>query len=382
MKLERIDYSENDGTPQEWRLQGLTLKSRNLLVGKNASGKSRTLNVIAGLAKHLSERATLGLSGTYKCEFRAEGHESYYYSYSISDREIVAEELRIGSKVVLQRQIGGFGKIWAEKLNSELEFQTPPATLAAVTRRDIVQHGFLEPLYKWASDLRHYTFGASLGKEHFAVLIKDGTHADARDQNSVVGLFLRARKEYESKFIDSLVSDLRRVSYEVDSIDAGAPLAIKFSDAPGEIIGLILKEAGLPGITDQISMSQGMFRVVSLLVHINYCQLSNPGSMVLIDDIGEGLDFDRSCRLIELLREKADASQIQLVMSSNDRFVMNNVPLDEWSVLQRVGGLVKVRNTENSREIFESFRFTGLSNFSFLEMDFINSPDADLAVEK
>jgi hypothetical protein len=51
---------------------------------------------------------------------------------------------------------------------------------------------------------------------------------------------------------------------------------------------------------------------------------------------------------------------------------MNKVPLDEWSVLQRNGGHVKVLNKENSKELFEEFRFTGLSNFSFLEMDFAN----------
>ena len=140
-----------------------------------------------------------------------------------------------------------------------------------------------------------------------------------------------------------------------------------------DLVGLNVQETALPGVTDQFSMSQGMFRVLSLLIHMNYCQLSNTGSTVLIDDIGEGLDFDRSCRLIELLREKALGSAIQLVMSTNDRFVMNQVPLDEWSVLQRDGGTVHVRNAGNSRDIFNSFKFTGLSNFSFLEMDFINT---------
>ena len=140
-----------------------------------------------------------------------------------------------------------------------------------------------------------------------------------------------------------------------------------------DLVGLNVQETALPGVTDQFSMSQGMFRVLSLLIHMNYCQLSNTGSTVLIDDIGEGLDFDRSCRLIELLREKALGSAIQLVMSTNDRFVMNQVPLDEWSVLQRDRGTVHVRNVGNSRDIFESFKFTGLSNFSFLEMDFINT---------
>jgi hypothetical protein len=48
---------------------------------------------------------------------------------------------------------------------------------------------------------------------------------------------------------------------------------------------------------------------------------------ILIDDIGEGLDFDRSSRLIKLLIEIAEKNEnIRLIMSTNDRFVMNAVP--------------------------------------------------------
>ncbi len=117
-----------------------------------------------------------------------------------------------------------------------------------------------------------------------------------------------------------------------------------------------------------------MYRVLSLLININYFQLKNTGSCILIDDIGEGLDFDRSCRLVGLLRKKSEDSNLQIIISTNDRFVMNEVPLDEWSIIQRKGSHVKFRNIQNSKEIFENFKFTGLSNFSFLELDVLNAP--------
>jgi hypothetical protein len=94
-----------------------------------------------------------------------------------------------------------------------------------------------------------------------------------------------------------------------------------------------------------------------------------------VDDIGEGLDFERSCLLIDLLRQKAKNSVVQLVMATNDRFVMNKVPLEEWSVLQRTGPLVKVRNYANSKEVFERFKVTGLSNFDLLTTDFLTKVD-------
>ena len=107
-------------------------------------------------------------------------------------------------------------------------------------------------------------------------------------------------------------------------------------------------------------------------MQINYAVLAGQPSCILIDDIGEGLDFERSCALIKLLMEKARTSSVQLVMSSNDRFVMNAVPLEDWSVLQRHRGGCSVRNYANSKEAFDEFKFTGLNNFDFLAVDYLS----------
>ena len=174
------------------------------------------------------------------------------------------------------------------------------------------------------------------------------------------------------------MSDMGQVGYDIEDIRLQSPISIRVvTNFPGEVVGISVKERDLAGITDQNTISQGMFRALSILIHINYSQLTKKPTCILIDDIGEGLDFDRSCRLIDLLREKAKASGAQLVLSTNDRFVMNRVPLEEWSVLQRQGSTVRVLNYDNSRELFEEFKFTGLSNFSFLEMDFASSPPAE-----
>ena len=42
---------------------------------------------------------------------------------------------------------------------------------------------------------RHYTFGTSLGRESFAVIVKDGPDVDDRDTNQVVGIFRKAQHE-------------------------------------------------------------------------------------------------------------------------------------------------------------------------------------------
>jgi hypothetical protein len=45
MRLKSLEYVEHAREPGEWALTGLTLGDINLLVGKNASGKTRILNI-------------------------------------------------------------------------------------------------------------------------------------------------------------------------------------------------------------------------------------------------------------------------------------------------------------------------------------------------
>jgi hypothetical protein len=90
----------------------------------------------------------------------------------------------------------------------------------------------------------------------------------------------------------------------------------------------------------------------------------------LIDDIGEGLDNDRSNSLIELIIEKIKDSSVQVIMTTNDRFVMNKVPLEYWSVIQRIPKKSLFYNYQNSKSTFEEFKRTGLNNFDFLSYEY------------
>jgi energy-coupling factor transporter ATP-binding protein EcfA2 len=380
MRLESVKYSEFEGSPQEWTLEGLRLGARNLLVGRNATGKTRVLNVISGLASQLAGSTILPLCGHYEIEFAHEG-KNLRYEVKFDEQKVVLEKFSFDGEVVLDRHQDGAGEILAEAIDGErktIRFQTPPSTLAAVARRDAIQHTFLEPLHVWASSLRLFSFGSPLGKDQWAVYLPNAsTQFDEKNPNQVVQLFRQAEKEFNGDFKDKVLGDMRKLDYDLKELEIGVPVSIRVFGLPGELVGLSVKENGLTGITDQHSMSQGMFRALSLLIQLNYSQLSTKATCILIDDIGEGLDFQRSCQLIDLLRQKAERSDIQIILSTNDRFVMNSVPLEEWSVLQRQGGRVKVRNYDNSREVFEEFKFTGLSNFSFLEMDFISGPPAE-----
>ncbi len=373
MFLKEIEYSEYAGTAQEWHLERITLGQRNLVVGKNSTGKTRTLNVIAGLARNLTSNAPLPLSSHFRVKWTHEGQE-YFYELLIEEQQVCLETLEVDGKVYLERKAGGFGRIWAQKIGDGLfiEFQTPPGEIAVFKRRDSIQHGFIEPLHDWASQVRHYHFGSLFGKDHVTIFVPNGPAVDERDENQVSGLFRQGVKNFGRTYVDAVQADMSKVGYDLDIIELGAPVSVRFEGVPGELLSIRVSEKGLTCMTDQFGMSQGMYRVLSLFVHLNYMQMKGVSTCVVVDDIGEGLDFERSCQVIGVLREKSERSGLQLIMSSNDRFVMNEVPLEEWTVLQRTGSRVRARNYGNSAEQFDEFRFTGLSNFSFFEMDYLN----------
>ena len=168
-----------------------------------------------------------------------------------------------------------------------------------------------------------------------------------------------------------------RLDDKLEEVGLRPPESITVTIEPftpsGELVGLYVKEQDLSGLTDQVNMSQGMFRALSVIIHLNYSQGGEQPSCILIDDVGEGLDFDRSCALIDLLMRKAQAGGVQLIMSTNDRFVMNRVPLQYWSVIHRDGNVCRFFNYENSRDKFEAFKLTGMNNFDFFATDFVRS---------
>lgn len=374
MKLTSINYAQFEGQPQEWKLSGLTLRDTNLLVGKNASGKSRALSVIFGLAQLLARATKLMFSsGNYDVVFDDDGN-TLQYTLHYENNKVILERFILDGKKFLERGTGGVGKIMALKNDTEMDFQTPEDELATVNRQDSIQHPFFAPLLQWAGSLYYYPFGTTLGKDVLAFIVKDPVIPfDPKDPGRVVAKFRQGLKDFGDPFKRSIIADMSSIGYELEDVDT-QPLASITLTGPfgGPAVGMCVKEKSLRGMTDQNEMSQGMFRALSVIAQITFAQMSTTPSAVLIDDIGEGLDFERSCQLIKLLMNKAAGSHVQLIMATNDRFVMNAVPLESWSVLKRCGGGSRIFNYDNSKAKFDEFKFTGMNNFDFFATDFLD----------
>ena len=381
MKLNSIDYIEFKDTDNEWAFDGLTLGQINLLVGRNATGKSRVINIIATLANMFSgKRKEVPVNGHFDVYFNNDNNR-YHYFLEYENFIVVREDLHVDDTSLLHRGAGGIGKIFAVEENKPIRFQVSGKEVAAVAKLDNIQHPFLQPLHDWGAAVRHFEFGKSLGHSHLAMAVKrDVDDTDESNTVNVVAIFNKGSKNFKDTYTNAVKSDMERLGYPLDEISIQRPKHLVIVSGPAEmqdLYGLSLKERDLKCTTDQPFISQGMFRALSIIVQLNYSILAGTAATILIDDIGEGLDYERSCLLIELLREKAGGSSIQLIMSTNDRFVMNSVPLDEWCVLRRRGSRVQVFNYSNSAPAFERFKRTGLANFDFLTSDYVEKVHGD-----
>ncbi len=395
MQLRSVYYEQFRGTDREWILDNLLISNVNLLVGRNSTGKTRTLNLIQNLSNLLTgDQKNVFTSGKYDAKFDG-GQDSLHYTLEYNNSVVTKEVLESKKRgQLLQRGEGGYGKILAEAIEIEgqpsqktmMKFEVPNSQIAAFTKRDNVQHGFLRPLHEWAASVRHFKLGYDVSPFNLAMLVRVPTEVpvNERDTSQVVPIFLKARKDLGNPYVAAVISDMRQLGYDIEEIDIKRPTELLPNVIlPGELVGISIREKGINAFVDQPSISQGMFRAFSLLAQVNYYVLSKKSACILADDIGEGLDFERSRALVEVLTAKAKdpASGIQLLMSSNDRFVMNKVPLEYWTVLQRVGHRVRVRNYQNSREAFEEYKDTGLSNFDFFATDFLETEKEVVARE-
>jgi AAA15 family ATPase/GTPase len=376
--LKKIEYSEFSGLANAWSLKELLPEKVNLLVGKNAIGKTRTISVIARLGNMFVDLQPVTFSSVhYYAEF-VDSEDIYKYYLDIEKETVRFEKLLINGDSVFERSEDGAGELLNTDLKKKIRFQVPLNKLVVSSKRDAIQTPYLEKLYDWVNKLYSFWFAEPTGK--FKGYLDDrsinSVARNLRDTDKAALSFETGVEEFGDNFRTRIVKSMKEIGYDLTGIESYKDSYL--STLGGQPIYLlsVTESDRLAGLSP-IEMSQGMFRALSLLIQLVYCDMKKIATTILIDDIGEGLDFYRSSKLIQLSIDIAEKNNnIQLIMSTNDEFVMNVVPLQYWQVIQRTGGECKIRNYQNSKEQFENFKFTGLSNFDLLTTDYLNQPIA------
>lgn len=369
MILESLKYIREEGRPNEWAIEGkngdlIEFDNINLFVGKNAVGKSRSLTVLCDIANILSLKKTIPSLKFPDSKYHIilkEDNITYEYSLSIERHLITDEILWVKGVEKYNRRKN---KIYSETAHifEELNIgSTDPIT--SIQNKD-KEYPYIPEIFEWSNALKNYAFTNQYEKNHLINLREELDKLQMREgiiPDNIIKLFFKGKNDFGQPYVDAIISDLRSIGYDISNISLT-------TNHLG--IGISVQEEELSEPTLQLDMSQGMFRALSFLIQLEFALLSKISVCLLIDDLGEGLDYYRSKSLIDILIYKVNNSDIQIFITSNDRYIMNTIPLRYWSVIERKPKVSIFHNYHNAREIFDDFKYTGLNNFDFLASDF------------
>lgn len=359
MKLINLDYNEliEDTTNNPWELKRLSLNDLNLIIGKNSAGKSRTIRIIIALSNIIALRSPL-VNGTWHVEFVNEETKKttkIVYELKIKGGKVVSEKILVDGKLKLDRN--GDTKIFSEKTNTFLKIEPPDDKLVLHIRRDKLEYEFFEYLIDWAMSVRGYEFSD----------VRPGDITIEKDITTLVRLNTvpQVTEKLDPDTIKNIIEEFNSLGYQIENIEVN-----KLNAAPIDVKILEIKEKGIKHLIKQVHLSQGMFRALALLIIINYLLKTKETSTILVDDLCEGMDFERATNFAKLIYEKMQTAKIQLIATSNDSFLMNVVDIKYWNILKRENTVVNAYNYKNSKDIFEEFRSTSLNNFDLFTSNY------------
>lgn len=345
-----------------WELKNLQFGVVNLIVGRNSTGKTRTLQTIDLLVKMITQKRNLNWGGHWDITFENDKKDEIHYQFSTSFQKqgVTFEKMHLNQFLVLARNRKHHGeqaKIKNYLNKDDFEFVYPPDNKLVIhSNRDVKKYPFLEDIANWAEQSYGFKFGnispySLLNQQEYDLLTA---------VEDIPSLF----KSLNNKDKDQIVIDFNSIGYEVEkiSIQDKAELSIIF-----------VKEEGVEKSIPHFKLSQGMFRALAVIVYIQYLMSRKRPATIIIDDLCEGLDYERATKLGKLIFNKCLENNIQLIATSNDNFLMEVVDLKYWNILTREGKQVKGLNSSSNPKVFEDFKFTGLSNFDFFASSYLKS---------
>ena len=342
MILTEFSYRESSG----WQLEKLTLHHQNLIVGMNSVGKSRTLEALGNVIRFIKNDSELAKKD-FSCVLRLSNSHQIEYAFELSDGLIKSESLLIDGQSKIVRN-ASTAEMYGESVN-------PPANkLLIQARRDTMRYPEIEEIILWAEHTSLYVFSnitASLKSLSPYMLSTEPLipemYEQIKDQQNV------------------LIEYIKELGYQIDKIE------VVENASSGK--WLLIYETGIEKPMEFYELSNGMFRVFSVLLYMIYSSTLKGARCLMIDDMGEGLDYQRSTKLGKIVFNYCKAKSTQLIVTSNDSFLLDTVDLDLWNILQRTGSVVTSLNSQTHQELFAKFARTGLSNYDILSSNFINN---------
>lgn len=345
MILQSFSYKEPD-----WGLANLSpLTPVTLLVARNATGKTRSVRALQNVTSFLQMKDIPNRTFTAEMEFadRTDTSWTMQYSFRVNEGVVEKETLAVCGKTLIKRT-----KVTAKYENEKI---TPPSDkLVVQIRRDRSLYPEIERLMQWTEGVTS-VYCSDINP---LTILGMGKSLNAYSLSDLVDLLSSSEQQTVQKYAKSL-------GYNISSL--------KTIEASRGLRLVQIKEKSVTNELVDMQLSNGMLRTLYLLCFASVIKHDKKLSMLLIDDFGEGLDYRRSVDLGKIIFDDCEKNGVQLIVSSNDAFLMDMVNIANWQVLVRKNSLVSAINPSTAPTLFKEFRMTGLSNFDLFSSDFIDN---------
>lgn len=328
-----------------WSLDGLSLNHLNLVVGMNAVGKTRTVAAMGRVVRFIKGEVDASAED-FGCTLLLENGGQLEYSFEVSGGNIQAEILRKDGVSLIRR----------EQFSAQMYGETisPPSNkLVIQIRRDTMLYPEIEEIIQWVEHTSVFIFSNITTSPNSLSPYAISTEPLLPVMYGKISVAQR----------DLMLSFMRDMGYLIDRID-------EYERDNGSKM-LRIFETGIDIPLTPFDLSNGMFRVFCVLLYMIYSSTLADARCLIIDDMGEGLDYMRSTKLGRIMFKYCKENNVQLIVTSNDSFLMDTIDLEYWNILQRSGKRVQSLNCQTHPVLFEKFARTGLNNFDLLSSNFI-----------
>lgn len=342
MILSEFTFKDASG----WCLNSISLNQLNLIAGLNAVGKTRTVMALGNLIQFVKGEENMA-GNEFSCSIQLVNGYKLFYSFSISDGKIVSEILQKDGVPLIKRDS-------ITTLVYGKEINPPEKKLVIQIHRDIIDYPEIEEVIQWAEHTSIFVFSNITTSPH--------SLSPYAISNEPLLPFMYEKISQAQRGV--LLDYLSEMGYKIGKIE-------EFEKSNG-VKTLRIYESGIDIPLSPFDLSNGMFRVFCVLLYMIYSATLSDTRCLIVDDLGEGLDYIRSKRLSKIIFDYCEEHGIQLIATSNDNFLMNAVDLRHWIILLREDEHVTAISEKTHPDMFRRFRRMGLNNFDMFSTDFVS----------
>jgi hypothetical protein len=358
MKIQSFKFSNNK---ENWHIQEVKFENLNLLVGGSGVGKTRILKALE-LIRDVALGSNRNLDNLeWSINF---SHLEQNYRWELKSSSSKKEEISLNVNESKQTEIV-YEKLVRYDDDSELEILIRTISDSKFNNKDLPKLKRTESAITLFSEedliipvdqafkqliFNFETFQRVMFRIDSDILT---TYLDEEAINppslfkyvfADVPAIIKAF--YLQKFLPDVFNEIKEYYIDIFSEVNNVRVSSERDSDADFMLFFEIQENSAEDWIPQQRISSGMFRTLIFLVEV----ITAPEeSVILIDEFENSLGINCMAELTDFILDKS--SDIQFILTSHHPYIINNIPWDNWQIVNKSGNKVRVRKAPDIPEL-------------------------------